>query len=67
MAFMSFPRSAPPAHDPAASDRTSIDLPAPVGASYQAPRLRHLGDFRSLTLGGSLGVGDSGNSGVQRF
>lgn len=66
MAFMSSPRSAPQAHDPAASDRASVDLPAQVG-SYQTPRLRHLGDFRSLTLGGSLGVGDSGNSGVQRF
>jgi len=66
MVSMSSPRSAPPTHDPAASDRTSVDLPTQVG-SYQSPRLRHLGDFRSLTLGGSLGVGDSGNSGVQRF
>lgn len=67
MLFMSPPRSTPPAQAPAAPDRASVGLPAQVGASYQAPRLRHLGDFRSLTLGGSLGVGDSGNSGVQRF
>lgn len=66
MAFMSSPRSAPQAHDPAASDRACVDLPAQAG-NYQSPRLRHLGDFLSLTLGGSLGVGDSGNSGVQRF
>lgn len=35
--------------------------------NYETPELRHLGDVRSLTLGGSLGTGDSGNAGVQRF
>jgi hypothetical protein len=34
---------------------------------YQAPQLVRLGDVRDLTLGGSPGIGDSGNAGVQRF
>jgi len=34
---------------------------------YEPPLLRYLGDLRHCTLGGSLGTGDSGNSGVQRF
>lgn len=34
---------------------------------YQPPRLRAFGDIRERTLGGSLGTGDSGNAGVQRF
>lgn len=48
--------------------------PAPTGRQppagpglYQPPRLQALGDIRELTLGGSLGTGDSGNAGVQRF
>lgn len=35
--------------------------------AYQKPELRCLGDLRELTLGGSLGTGDSGNPGIQRF
>jgi hypothetical protein len=33
--------------------------------TYVAPMLRVLGDVRQLTLGGSVGVGDSGNPGQQ--
>ena len=33
---------------------------------YETPRLTALGDLRQLTLGGSLGRGDSGNARVQR-
>ena len=32
---------------------------------YLRPRLRPLGDLRSLTLGGSPGVGDSGGSWIR--
>ena len=32
---------------------------------YERPRLYVLGDLRQLTLGGSLGRGDSGNAGLQ--
>lgn len=34
---------------------------------YVPPQLRALGDVRSLTLGGSLGTGDSGSPGTQQF
>jgi len=30
--------------------------------TYRRPRLTVYGDLRTLTLGGSLGVGDSGNA-----
>jgi hypothetical protein len=33
---------------------------------YQKPILHELGDLRSLTLGVSFGVGDSGNPGYQK-
>ena len=36
-------------------------------APYVAPELRALGDIREMTLGGSLGTGDSGNAAVQKF
>lgn len=29
---------------------------------YHSPKLEDLGDLRSVTLGGSLGIGDSGGS-----
>ncbi len=35
-------------------------------AAYVAPELRVLGDIRDLTLGGSLGTGDSGSPRTQR-
>ncbi|MGE4072802.1 MAG: lasso RiPP family leader peptide-containing protein [Lysobacterales bacterium] len=35
--------------------------------SYEKPELRCLGDLREVTLGGSLGTGDSGNPGIQQF
>jgi hypothetical protein len=31
--------------------------------SYQKPHLEELGDLRTLTLGGSVGVGDTGGTG----
>ena len=34
---------------------------------YSKPRLERLGDLRTLTLGGSPGVGESGNPGVPRY
>jgi hypothetical protein len=34
--------------------------------AYVPPQLTALGDLRQLTLGGSLGRGDSGNATVQR-
>lgn len=33
---------------------------------YQKPQLKELGDLRTLTLGGSPGVGDSTNGGIQK-
>jgi hypothetical protein len=35
-------------------------------APYQSPRLSVLGDIRSLTCGGSPGIGDSGGSFIER-
>jgi len=34
---------------------------------YQKPKLQELGDLRTLTLGYSGGVGDSGNPGIQKL
>lgn len=34
--------------------------------SYLKPQLKPLGDLRSLTLGGSPGIGDSGSSGTRK-
>jgi len=39
-------------------------LEAPI---YVAPKLTLLGDVRDLTLGGSVGTGDSGTAGSQQF
>jgi hypothetical protein len=33
---------------------------------YQKPCLKHLGDIRDVTMGGSPGVGDSGGGGIQK-
>ena len=38
----------------------------PTPEEYVAPRLRVLGDVRSLTLGGISGVGDSMSPGTQQ-
>ncbi len=35
--------------------------------SYEPPKLTNLGDLREFTLGGSPGIGDSGNPGEQQF
>ncbi len=37
------------------------------GTVYETPRLIVLGDVRDLTLGGSVGSGDSGNPGLEEF
>ncbi len=36
-------------------------MPAPSRRAYTRPRLEVLGDIRDLTLGGTPGVGDSGD------
>jgi len=36
-------------------------------AVYAPPELRPLGDIRDMTMGGSLGTGDSGSAAIQRF
>ncbi len=36
-------------------------------AIYAPPELRALGDIRDMTMGGSLGTGDSGSAAIQRF
>lgn len=33
---------------------------------YHSPALKHWGDVRGITLGGSLGTGDSGDPGAQQ-
>lgn len=34
---------------------------------YLSPKLKKFGRFRDLTLGGSFGMGDSGNANVEKF
>jgi hypothetical protein len=50
---------------PSADRQESNPVPA-ADPSYERPILRALGDVRDLTLGGSLGTGDSGSPRVQR-
>jgi hypothetical protein len=33
---------------------------------YVKPVLKPLGDIRDVTMGGSVGVGDSGNAGIEK-
>lgn len=49
------------------NERSGVRDQQPSPATYEAPVLRALGDIRELTLGGSLGTGDSGNAAVQQF
>ncbi len=51
------------------NDTERNDDPARISerARYESPVLRALGDIREITLGGSLGTGDSGSSGTQQF
>ncbi len=37
-----------------------------VRKRYRTPKLQELGDLRSLTLGGSPGVDDSGSAGIRK-
>lgn len=46
--------------DPRTSEFAQQDQPARARLPYFAPRLTALGDLRDLTLGGSIGRGDSG-------
>ena len=39
---------------------------AAARANYRAPRLTALGDLRTVTLGPSVGTGESGNPGLFR-
>jgi hypothetical protein len=41
------------------------DAPERNKSSYGKPRLRYLGEVRSLTAGGTDGFGDSNNPGTQ--
>ena len=34
--------------------------------SYKKPELQSLGDIRDVTMGGSSGIGDSGNPGAEK-
>jgi hypothetical protein len=51
--------AAPPGHS---ADRETVPLgdALAVRRAYDPPRLSPLGDLRDLTLGGSVGRGDSG-------
>jgi hypothetical protein len=51
---------------PSHADATLNREVADCRADYVAPDLRDLGDVRDLTLGGSPGNLDSGNSGVEQ-
>lgn len=33
---------------------------------YEKPELKPLGDIRDVTMGGSPGIGDSGNAGTEK-
>lgn len=35
-------------------------------AAYKKPGLKPLGDIRDVTMGGSVGIGDSGAGGVEK-
>lgn len=48
------------------SERKDVRDQQPSPTVYEAPVLRALGDIRELTLGGSLGTGDSGNALIQQ-
>jgi hypothetical protein len=45
-------------------DSTTNDRPKIV---YQTPTLIELGDVRDITLGGSPGLGDTGNPGAEKL
>ncbi len=47
------------------AERDDGQLNEPVRSPYATPVLRALGDIREMTLGGSLGTGDSGNAAIQ--
>jgi hypothetical protein len=45
--------------------QTSVESSVKPRRNYRKPKLEDLGDLRTLTLGGSPGVGDSGNPGSE--
>jgi hypothetical protein len=45
---------------------TAFDPTTAEKLVYQAPELLDAGDVRDVTLGGSVGTGDSGNPGAQQ-
>jgi hypothetical protein len=49
-----------------AAGATEQDMAVRARLPYTAPAVRHLGDIRELTLGGSPGIGDSGAAGSQK-
>jgi hypothetical protein len=56
------PSTAPP---PGPSEQPAQQRDNAERLAYEPPRLSALGDLRQLTLGGSLGRGDSGNARLQ--
>jgi hypothetical protein len=53
-------------HDSKASDNRPAGLAQVDRRPYTRPVLRRHGDVRDLTLGGTTGVGDSGNPGQEQ-
>lgn len=51
------------------SEHGSVNTPKEndLREPYETPRLRVLGDLCALTLGGSDGIGDSSNTGQQKY
>lgn len=47
-------------------DNKQNKVPSKDKKQYVKPVLKPLGDIRDVTMGGSLGVGDSGNAGIEK-
>lgn len=45
--------------------KTNKQLVVEKKRPYKQPELTNLGDIRDVTMGGSIGVGDSGNGGTE--
>ena len=47
-------------------DKKQIETPSNDKKQYVKPTLKPLGDIRDVTMGGSVGIGDSGNAGIEK-
>jgi len=47
-------------------DNKQIETPSKEKKQYVKPVLKPLGDIRDVTMGGSVGIGDSGNAGIEK-